>query len=181
MMIVRTIQQEDDCSWQDARNSWMGQDEDVTAGVYQVRTCQVAAEQPTVGQCKKASITEGDEKASELDDLLLEGEEQEYFLELLMRKASPERPEASQPAKDRGNSKSEAATAKGKEKKGAGRKRGKLLRRVKRWRRLAGKRRRRGQWAKPAGRGGRQLLIRPTIQRPRAEDWLRASERRRSK
>jgi hypothetical protein len=117
MMVVGTVQQEDDCSWQDARNSWMGQDEEATAGVYQVRTCKVAAKQPTVGQCKKASITEGDEKASELDDLLLEGEEHEYFLELLMRKASPERPNSSQPAKDRGNSKSEAATAKGKEKK----------------------------------------------------------------
>jgi hypothetical protein len=117
MMIVGTVQQEDDCSWQDACNSWMEQDEEVTAGVYQVKTCQEAVKQLTVGRCKKASIREGDEKASELDDLLLEGEEQEYFLELLMRKASPERPKASRPTKDKGNSKSEAATAKGKEKK----------------------------------------------------------------
>ncbi len=60
---------------------------------------------------------DGDEKASEPDGLLLEGKEQEYFLELLMRKASPERPKAGQPTKNRDNSKSEAATAKGKEKK----------------------------------------------------------------
>jgi hypothetical protein len=47
----------------------------------------------------------------------LEGEEQEYFLELLMRRASPERPKASQPTKGRDNLKGEAATAKGKERK----------------------------------------------------------------
>ncbi len=47
----------------------------------------------------------------------MEGEEQEYFLKLLMRKASPEQSKASQPIKNRGNSKGEAATAKGKEKK----------------------------------------------------------------
>ncbi len=58
-----------------------------------------------------------DEKAFEPDDLLLEGEEQEYFLELLMRKASPERPKSSQPARNRDNSKSKAASAKSKEKK----------------------------------------------------------------
>ncbi len=99
-MIVGTVQQEEDCSWQDACKSWMEQDEEVAAGVYQVGTCQGAAgatigtgkesvKQPTMGQCKKAGITETKEKASEPDDLLLDGEEQEYFLELLMRKASP--------------------------------------------------------------------------------------------
>jgi hypothetical protein len=33
MMIVGTVQQEDDCSWQDACDSWMEQDEEVAAGV----------------------------------------------------------------------------------------------------------------------------------------------------
>ncbi len=37
----------------------------------------------------------GSEEPPELDGLLVEGEEQEYFLELLMRRASPERPRAS--------------------------------------------------------------------------------------
>jgi hypothetical protein len=83
MMIVGTVQQEDDCSWQDACNSWMEQDEEVAVGVHKVKACQEAVEQSTMGQCKKAS---------EPDDLLLEGEEQEYFLKLLMRRASPERP-----------------------------------------------------------------------------------------
>jgi hypothetical protein len=42
MMIVGMVQQEDDCSWQDACNSWVEQDEETTAGVYQVRMCQEA-------------------------------------------------------------------------------------------------------------------------------------------
>jgi hypothetical protein len=92
MMIVGTVQQEDDCSWQDACNSWAEQDEEVAAGVHQRRACQEAIKQSTVDQCKKANIIEVGEMTSEPDGLLLEGEEQEYFLELLMRKASPERP-----------------------------------------------------------------------------------------
>jgi hypothetical protein len=81
----------------------MEQDEEVAAGVHQVKACQEAIKQSTVGQCKKASIIEVGEGTPEPDGLLLEGEEQEYFLELLMRKASPERPKV--------------ATANGKEKK----------------------------------------------------------------
>ncbi len=88
MMIDGTVQQEEDCSWQDACKSWMEQDEEVAVGVYQVGTCQdaagaatgtgeEAAKQPSVGQCKKAEIVEANEKAPESDDLLLEGEEQE--------------------------------------------------------------------------------------------------------
>jgi hypothetical protein len=37
MMIVGTVQQEDDCSWQDACNTWVEQDEEATTGVHQVR------------------------------------------------------------------------------------------------------------------------------------------------
>jgi hypothetical protein len=90
MMIVGTVQQEDDCSWQDACNAWMEQGEEVAAGVHQVRACQEVAEQAAVGQCKKASTMERSEETPKSDGLLLEGEEQEYFLELLMRRASPE-------------------------------------------------------------------------------------------
>jgi hypothetical protein len=43
MMIVGKVQQEEDCSWQDAYKSWMEQEEEVAVGVYQVRTCQGAA------------------------------------------------------------------------------------------------------------------------------------------
>jgi hypothetical protein len=101
LMIVGTVQQEDDCSWQDACDAWMEQDKEVAVEVHQVRACQEMVKQSTVGQCKKASTAEEGEKAPEPDGLLLEGEEQEYFLELLMRKASPERPKASQATKSR--------------------------------------------------------------------------------
>ncbi len=46
-MIVGTVQQEDDCSWQDASKSWLEQDKEVTVGVYQVGTCQSADGAPT--------------------------------------------------------------------------------------------------------------------------------------
>jgi hypothetical protein len=65
------------------------------------------------GQCKKASVIKAREETSETDGLLLEGEEQEYFLELLMRKASAER--------------LEAAPANGKEKKKSRKKERKVL------------------------------------------------------
>jgi hypothetical protein len=73
----------------------MEQDEEAAAGVHQVRACQEVAKQAAVGQCKKANTIEGSEETPEPDGLLLEGEEQEYFLELLMRRASAERPKAS--------------------------------------------------------------------------------------
>ncbi len=94
MMIVGTVRQEGDCSWQDTCNARTEQDEEVAVGVHQVRACQEVVKQAAVSQCKKASTIEGGEKTPEPDGLLLEGEEQEYFLELLMRRASPERPTA---------------------------------------------------------------------------------------
>ncbi len=141
-MIVGAVRQEEDCSWQDACKSWMEQEEEVAVGVYQVGTCQGAAgatagtgeeaiEQSSVSQCKKAGITESGEQASGSDDLLLDGEEREYFLELLMRKASPERPKAGQPAEGRKDSRSEAASAKGKEVKKNKRKEKKALKKSK--------------------------------------------------
>ncbi len=128
MMLVRTVQQEDDCSWQDASKPWMEQDKGVAVGVYQVGTCQGADEvttktgeeaagQPPVGQCKEAEIAEAKWRAPGPDDLLLEGEEGEYFLELLMREAPPERLKADQPMEDKKDSGSKAAPAKGKERK----------------------------------------------------------------
>ncbi len=92
MMIVGTVQQEGDCSWQDACDAWEEQDEEAAAGVHQVRVDQEAAKRAAVSQCKKAKTAGESEEPPELDGLLLEGEEQEYFLELLMRKASSERP-----------------------------------------------------------------------------------------
>jgi hypothetical protein len=80
MMIVGMVQQEDDCSWQDACNAWVEQDEEVAVGVHQVRACQEVVKQSAVGQCKKASAVEGGGKAPEPDGLLLEGEGQESSL-----------------------------------------------------------------------------------------------------
>ncbi len=42
MMIVGTIQQEDDYNWQDASKSWLEQDEEEENGTYYVGTCQGA-------------------------------------------------------------------------------------------------------------------------------------------
>jgi hypothetical protein len=101
MMIVGMVQQEDDRSWQDVCDSRVELDEKAAAEVHQATAHQETVEQSMMGQCKKASIIEEDEETLEPDGLLLEGEEQEYFLELLMRRASPERPKASQPTKGR--------------------------------------------------------------------------------
>jgi hypothetical protein len=69
-----------------------------------------------VSQCKKAAVVEASEKATKSDDLLLEGEEQEYFLELLMRKASPEQPKAGQSVEGLKDSRNKAASTRGQEK-----------------------------------------------------------------
>jgi hypothetical protein len=89
MMIVGTVQQEDECNWQDACNAWVAQDEEAAVGVYQVRADQEVSELSVGGQCKEANTVEDNERSLEVEDLLVEGEEQEYFLELLMRRASP--------------------------------------------------------------------------------------------
>jgi hypothetical protein len=128
MMIVGTVQQEDDCSWQDASKSWLEPDEEVTVGVYQVGTCQRAdgaltetgegaARHPPTGQSEEAEIMEDGWQAPGPDDLLKEGEEGEYFLELLMRRASPERPKADQLVGSKEDPKDKLAPVKGKEKK----------------------------------------------------------------
>jgi hypothetical protein len=45
-MIVGTIQQEDDCSWQDASKSWLEPDGEEEGGAYYVGTCQGLSNQP---------------------------------------------------------------------------------------------------------------------------------------
>ncbi len=120
LMIVGMVQQEDDCSWEDACNTWAEQDENATAGVHQVGVDQEMTEQAAAGQCKEASAAEGGGESPKVNGLLLEGEEQEYFLELLMRKASPERPKPSLPAKSKATS-SKGKKGRSKEKKVRGR------------------------------------------------------------
>ncbi len=91
MMIVGTVQQEDECSWQAACDTWEVQEEEETAGVYQMGVDQESGEPAAKDQCKKVSVEKSDERSPVGEGLLVEEEEQEYFLELLMRRVSPER------------------------------------------------------------------------------------------
>jgi hypothetical protein len=183
-MIVGTVQQEDDCSWQDACKPWTEQDEGAGDGVYQVGTCQGApgaeagaVEQPSAGQCKEAEAARADEKASEMDDLILEGEEQEYFLEPLMRKASPERPRRGQAASNKSSPKEKVAVTEGKERKRGKKKEKKALKRGEAGRKARGQ----GQRAQLATGRNKQPPTSSTIRRPRAEGWVPTSMKRRKK
>jgi hypothetical protein len=115
-MIVGTIQQEDDHSWQEVSSSWIELDGEGGSGVYCVGTCQGGSSQPPeVGEkCSSGTSRhleeeeeEEDEEfikngwwAPDLKELQIEGE-QEYFIELLMGgstsgggKTTPGRPPA---------------------------------------------------------------------------------------
>jgi hypothetical protein len=99
MMIVGTVQQEDECSWQAACDAWEIQEEEATAGIYQVGLDLESGEPAAKDQCKKVSAEKSDKRSPEGEGLLVEEEEQGYFLELLMRRVSPERSTKSLPAK----------------------------------------------------------------------------------
>ncbi len=96
--------------------------------------------------------------------MLLEGEEREYFLELLMRKESPEKPEEDRPVEATEDRKGKAASVKSKDKKKDRKKTHK-----------EGKARTSGQEAgksavvQPATWGSRQHLTSSATRRPRAE------------
>jgi hypothetical protein len=106
MMIVGTIQREDNYSWQDASKSWLEQDEEEEDGTYYVGTCQGTSGVPPEAREKQCSTvvcppTEEYENAETEEgswwtpgpeDLLIEGEEREYFLKLLMREEASEKP-----------------------------------------------------------------------------------------
>ncbi len=124
-----------------------------------------AAGQPAVRQRKGAEAMEAGWQALGPDDLLLEGEEGEYFLELLMRKESPEMPKEDRPAGATEDRKGKAASVKGKDKKKTGRR---LTRRAKQG--PADKRRGRAQRVQPAIWGSRQRLTSSATRRPRAGD-----------
>ncbi len=102
-MIVGTIQQETEGSWQDACDAWVTQDEEAEAGVHHVEVGQEADEPAGEGQCKKASDVRDGMEPPEVRDLLVEGEEQEYFLELLMRREPPEQSMENLPPRNQAN------------------------------------------------------------------------------
>ncbi len=124
-MIVGTVQQEDGCTWQDVSKPWIEEDEEVAVENCQVGTCQgtggmaMEAEGEVTGQhtVRQHEGAEAGWQAPGPDDLLLEGEEGEYFLELLMRKESPERPKEDRPVEATEARKDKTASAKGKAKK----------------------------------------------------------------
>jgi hypothetical protein len=122
MMIVGMVQQEDDCSWQDASKSWWEQNEEEEVGVYQVRAGQGAGEaamHPPAREQESAKAADDSWWAPGPDDLLIEGE---YLLELLMREAPPGEidsasGEKNQPAGKKEDSKGKTAHTKSKGKK----------------------------------------------------------------
>jgi hypothetical protein len=131
-MIVGTIQQEENSSWQEACDSWMELDEGEASGVYCVGTCHGVSNQvPEVGgeyssealhPPEDEEIMEGGWWSPDWRELQVSEEEQEYFIELLMGgsaaggcKAALERPSAAsgttgQPAMEGGAAKPEAQT-----------------------------------------------------------------------
>ncbi len=77
------------------------------AGVHQVRADQGAGGPAGEDQCKKVCSAGDSSEPCEMGDLLVEGEEREYILELLMRKAVPDQLTENRPPKN------EASTFKG--------------------------------------------------------------------
>jgi hypothetical protein len=146
-MIVGAVQQETECSWQDACNTWASQDEEVEAGVHQVKADRKTGGPVREDQCKKVCDARDSVETLEVGDLLVEGEEQEYFLELLMRRASPDQLTENLPPKN------EASTLKGRKNKSLGKK----IRRKKLSRGTTGKEPRREKTTDPVGGGERQV------------------------
>jgi hypothetical protein len=78
-MIVGAVRQESECSWPDACNAWAALDQKTVVRIHQVG----------VGE-SRASRADQEEEQLEAEGLLIEGEEQEYVLELLLRETSTE-------------------------------------------------------------------------------------------
>ncbi len=146
-MIVGTVQQEAECSWQDACNAWAAQGEEVEVGVHQVEVSQGAGEPAREDQCKKVDKAENGVEHLEGGDLLVEGEEREYFLELLMRKVPPSQPPEAPPPKV------EANAPKGRKRKSLGMK----ICKTKLSKGATGREPRREKEADPVGGGERQV------------------------
>jgi hypothetical protein len=146
-MIVGTVQQETECSWQDACDAWTTQDKEVEAGVHQVGADREMGGPVGEEQCKKVCDARDSMEPLEVGDLLVEGEEQKYFLELLMRRASPVQPMENLPPKN------EASALKGRKNRSLGKK----IRRKKLSKGTTGKEPRREKATNPVGGGERQV------------------------
>ncbi len=117
------------------------------AGVHQVKADQKTGGPVREDQCKKVCDARDSVEPLEMGDLLVEGEEQEYFLELLMRRVSPDQ------AMRNLLSKSEASTLKGRKNRSLGKK----IRRKKLSRGATVKEARREKAMNPVGGGERQV------------------------
>ncbi len=115
-MIVGAVRQEGEYSWQDACDAWAAQDGETEAGVHHVGARGVETGQREEDKCEEASEASQGGEQSEAEDLLVEGEEREYILELLMREMPPDLLAGAHPAK------AEFATLKGKRKRKLGKK-----------------------------------------------------------
>ncbi len=140
-MIVGTVHQEVEHTWQDACDAWAMQDE-------QVEVNEMENEQARRGQCKKAAGANQGSERSEMEDLLVEGEEREYILELLMREVPPSQPSGTP------SPRVEVNTLKGKKKRNLGKK---LRKKLKMSRGAAIKEPRREREANPVGNGEKQM------------------------
>jgi hypothetical protein len=78
-MIVGAVRQESECSWPDACNALAALDEETEVGIHQVGVDETGT-----------SRADREEEQLEAEGLLIEGEEQEYVLELLLRETSAE-------------------------------------------------------------------------------------------
>jgi hypothetical protein len=147
-MIVGTVQQEAGYSWQDAWDAWAVQNEEIEAGVHQVGVSGMMGGPARKDQCKKVDEAKNGNEQPEGGGLLVEGEEQEYFLELLMRKVPPSQPT------DTPLPKVEANTLKGKKKRNLGKK---LRKKLKLSKGATHKEPRREGEADPVGSGENQV------------------------
>jgi hypothetical protein len=120
---------------------------EVEAGVHQVKADRETGSPVGEDQCKKVYDGRDGAETIEVGGLLVEGEEQEYFLELLMRRASPDQPMENLPPEN------EASFSKGRKNRSLGKK----IRRKKLSRGTTGKEPRREKTTDPAGGGERQV------------------------
>jgi hypothetical protein len=108
-MIVGAVCQEEMHSWQEACEAWEAPEEDMGASIHQVRAARME-------EGELEGTNEDEQSETELDGLLVEGDEREYILELLMRGAPPSVGAGARPAK------AEVATLTGKRKRNLGKK-----------------------------------------------------------
>jgi hypothetical protein len=154
-MIVGTVHQEVEYSWQEACDTWAARDGGTEAGIYQVEVSEVETGHGEKGQCKEANeASQGDEQLEE-EGLLVDWEEREYVLELLMREIPPSQHASVRPTK------AEAAVLRGKKKRNLGKK---LRKRLKVARGTTTREPKKDGKANTTGGGGESGNLRPSPQ-----------------